>query len=369
VSDLQASLIVIGVTIIGGVCLYNWVQERNFRKRLDQAFGAAPEDVLLPRGADASEDKIEPQLQPAAPVVPVVPPARTARMDGGGASAPVRPTHGTAAAELDADLDCIAEIETGAAVSEGTLDELLSKLAGCGRPTRVLGLNAETAAWEEVTRSRSARYRGLRLALQLVNRSGTANAAQLAIFCDAARSCAEKSAGRAILPDPQAVLKAAQDIDVFCSAVDVAIGVNVVAEEGVPFSGARIRELAEAAGFTLEPDGVFHYRGVQRRTLFILDNHQPAPFLPERLKSLTTPGITFMLDVPRVADGPAVLDRMLDIARDLAAALGGRLVDDNRAALSETGIARIREQLQSINAALAARGITAGSERALRLFS
>ena len=109
--------------------------------------------------------------------------------------------------------------------------------------------------------------------------------------------------------------------------------------------------------------------GAQRRTLFTLDNHQPAPFLPERLKGLTTQGITLMLDVPRVADGPAVLDRMLDIARDLAAALGGRLVDDNRAALSDAGIARIREQLQSINAALAARDIAAGGERALRLFS
>jgi len=143
----------------------------------------------------------------------------------------------------------------------------------------------------------------------------------------------------------------------------------VVAAGADAFSGTRIRELAEAAGFTLEPDGVFHYRGGQRRTLFTLDNHQPAPFLPERLKSLSTPGITLMLDVPRVADGPAALDRMLDIGRELAGALGGRLVDDNRAGLTEAGITRIREQLKSINTALAARGIPAGGERALRLFS
>jgi hypothetical protein len=37
--------------------------------------------------------------------------------------------------------------------------------------------------------------------------------------------------------------------------------------------------------------------------------------------------------------------------------------------LTEAGITRIREQLKSINAALAARGIPAGGERALRLFS
>ena len=50
-------------------------------------------------------------------------------------------------------------------------------------------------------------------------------------------------------------------------------------------------------------------------------------------------------------------------------ALGGKLVDDNRATLSEGGVAGIREQLLSIGAAVAARGVAAGGERALRLFS
>ncbi len=52
-----------------------------------------------------------------------------------------------------------------------------------------------------------------------------------------------------------------------------------------------------------------------------------------------------MLDVPRVADGAAALDRMLEIGRELAAGLGGKMVDDNRAGLSEAGITRISEQL------------------------
>ncbi len=68
----------------------------------------------------------------------------------------------------------------------------------------------------------------------------------------------------------------------FCAGVDVAIGVNVIAEEGNTFAGTRIRALAEAAGFKLEPDGVFHYRNERRQTLFTLDNHEPAPFLPEQ---------------------------------------------------------------------------------------
>jgi len=51
-----------------------------------------------------------------------------------------------------------------------------------------------------------------------------------------------------------------------------------------------------------------------------------------------------LLDVPRVANGSPALDRMLELAHGLAAALEGRLVDDNRALLSEAGLARIRSR-------------------------
>jgi hypothetical protein len=366
VNDLQFSLLVIGATIIGGVYLYNWVQERRVRKRLDRAFANAPDDVLLARGPDAPDGaRIEPHLQAAATGTPA------ARADSGNevTGAAARPARSSSSIDFDPDLDYVAEIVAGAAIAQPVMEELLSKVAECGRPTRVLGLNADTGAWEELSRSGPTRYARLQLGLQLVNRSGSVDAAQLSMFCDAARTCAGKAQGRAACPDLQVALRTARDLDAFCSGVDVAIGVNVVANNDAMFSGTRIRELAESAGFKLEPDGVFHYRDGRRRTLFILDNHEPAPFLPEQIKKLTTRGITLMLDVPRVADGPAVLDRMIDIGRELAGALGGTLVDDNRAALSEAGIDRIREQLRSIHAALAARGIAAGGERASRLFS
>ena len=364
-NDLQLSLLVIGAMIIGGVCLYNWLQERRFRRRLEQAFGDAPDDILLQRGETALDDgRVEPQLQegPAAP--------RGPRAENR-AIAPAAVRDRIVASELgfDAELDYVAEIEARAPLERPFIEDLLGKIAACGKPVRVLGFNAESAGWEEVGRGGSGRYTGLQLALQLVNRSGVVNPAQLAMFCDAARACAEKASGLAVCPDSQAALKAAREIDNFCSGVDVAIGVNVIAQDGIAFPGTRIRELAEAHGFKLEPDGVFHYRNEQRQTLFTLDNHEPAPFLPEQIKQLTTRGITLMLDVPRVEDGLAVLDRMLDIGHSLATALGGSLVDDNRTALSDAGVTRIREQLRSIHAALAARGMPVGGERALRLFS
>ena len=150
--------------------------------------------------------------------------------------------------------------------------------------------------------------------------------------------------------------------------MDVAIGINVIASSG-KFSGTRIRSLAEAAGFKLESDGLFHYRDDARRTLFTIDNHEPQPFLPEQIKHLTTSGMTLLLDVARVADGHAALESMVDIGRELARELGGSLVDDNRVPLSDNSVRAIQQQLKAIHAKMEARGMPAGSERALRLFS
>lgn len=357
-SDLQLSLLVIGAVVVAAVYLYNWLQERSFHRRMREAFGAAHDDVLLRAGVESTlaDGRLEPQLAPQEP----------ARAEGGRSA--VRPSRDAdSVAGFDDELDYVAEIDAGTPVSDTLIGELMSKTASCGKPVRIAGLALQNEQWEDVVRGSGGRYRKLRLSLQLVSRSGIVNSAQLAAFCDAVRSCADKMP--AVCPDAQAALKRARELDAFCAGVDVAVGVNVVATEGATFPGTRIRALAEAAGFKLEPDGVFRYRDEQRQTLFTLDNHEPAPFLPESIKGLSTRGITLLLDVPRVASGVEVLDRMLEIANRFAAALGGRLVDDNRVALSEAGIERIKEQVRSIHATMSARGIPAGSNRAQRLFS
>ena len=362
-SDLQLSLLVIGAVVVGGVYLYNRVQERRLRSRLQQAFGGTHDDVLLRTGAESAqaEGRLEPQFAP-------VEPARSEAVDAG-PSSPVIADEAPAAVEFDSALDYVAEIEADAPFTEAALAELMSKIASCGKTARIAGLAPRSSTWEEIALGAGGRYSSLRLALQLVNRGGPVHAAQLAAFCDTVRHCAEKARARTSYPDPQAALKKARDIDAFCGKVDVAIGVNIVALGDACFTGTRIRAQAEAAGFKLESDGVFHFRNDQRQTLFTLDNHEPAPFLPEQIKSLSTSGITLLLDVPRVANGGEALERMLRIADSFAVALGGRLVDDNRAALSEAGISRIKDQVKSIQAAMAAQEVPAGSARALRLFS
>ncbi len=362
-SDLQLSLLVIGAVVVGAVCLYNWLQERKLLRQLQQAFGGTRDDVLLRSGVESvmADGRREPQFVPAESPRGEEDQAKPARSAATGEA--------TAAGEFDAALDYVAEIDADAPFTDAAIAELMSKIASCGKPARFAAFEPRSGGWEEVARGAGGNYSRLRLALQLVNRGGPVNATQLAAFCDAVRHCAEKIGARATCPDAPAALNLARDIDAFCAKVDVAIGINIVAQGDALFAGTRIRAQAEAAGFKLEPDGVFHFRNDERQTLFTLDNHEPAPFLPEQIKSLATRGITLLLDVPRVANGGEVLERMLRIAAGFAAAIGGCLVDDNRAELSEAGISRIKEQVRSIQATMAARDVPAGSARALRLFS
>jgi FtsZ-interacting cell division protein ZipA len=373
-SDLQVSLLIIGAIVVGGVTAFNWFQQWRLRRKLEHAFGEKHEDVLLREDAlreQPQPERLEPQIAPPrgetsepypAPVVPreIIPvqPQPAPRTSAG-----LPPVPG-----FDPAIDYVVSVDAIEPISAAGLAELHTRAAACGRRFRVVGYNVPLDEWEEAGRLSGGRYAHLRMALQLVNRSGPVDNAVLTAFCGAAQECAQHYAAAASCPNLEASLAKAQDLDAFCADVDVAIGINVVASSG-KFSGTRIRSLAEAAGFKLESTGLFHYRDDAGRTLFTLDNHEPQPFLPEQIKHLSTAGMTLLLDVARVTDGNQALQLMVDIGRELARELGGMLVDDNRVPLTDNSVRAIQQQLKAIHAKMEARGMPAGSERALRLFS
>jgi FtsZ-interacting cell division protein ZipA len=372
-SDLQVSLLIIGIIVVGGVTAFNWYQQWRLRRKLEDAFGDKHEDVLLREQAPRAEPpRIEPQGG-AAPRSERPAPAEAAKSVASVSTPvperrPVAPSTLPPVPGFDSVLDYVVALDAKEAISAAGLAELHTKAAACGRRFRVMGLNLGAREWEEAGRLSGGRYEHLRLAVQLVNRGGPVDVNTLTNFCLAAQQCAARFDALATCPDVDAALAKAGDVDAFCADVDVAVGVNVIATSG-KFSGTRIRSLAEGAGFKLESDGLFHYRDDARRTIFTLDNHEPAPFLPEQIKHLNTSGVTLLLDVPRVAEGNAALELMIGIGRELARELGGALVDDNRVPLTENSVRAIQQQLNAIHAKMDARGIPAGSERALRLFS
>jgi len=152
-------------------------------------------------------------------------------------------------------------------------------------------------------------------------------------------------------------------------AVDLEIGLNLFSRGGA-FSGTKIRALAEAAGMVLGSDGLFTRYDDSGRAQFSLQNYESTRFSADALRTLTTHGLTFLLDVPRVDHGERVFQQMSEIAKRFADTLQGALVDDNRQPLSESQLDHIRREfIGKPQATMASFGLAAGSPQALRLFS
>ena len=173
----------------------------------------------------------------------------------------------------------------------------------------------------------------------------------------------------ATCPDVHEAYAQALALDEFCSEVDVMIGINIISRDGGLLTGAKIRVVAEISGLKLGTDGMFSLRDENNMTLFSLGNLEPHPFLPDTLRTLTTRGVTFLLDVPRVANGEMVFEQMVRVAEAFADSVGGITVDDNQVPLNAIGIDKIKQQLMAIESMMAAHHIPAGSEVALRLFA
>ena len=367
-SDLQIGLAMLGIVVVGSVLAFNWWQERQFRRRAGESFAdSRHEDVLMgapaasapvARHAPPEEDvRIEPRIEPqleAAPAEPA-PVARPAVR----AETPVA---------LQPDVDYIVEIRAGDFIAVDALDRLQNRLGTLARRAVLGAFDYQTKAWGALKLD-SPRHTAVRVAVQLVDRSGPVTQEQLQQFGEVLKEAAREMSAIAELPEFAPALAQAAELDDFCAEVDVVVGINVIARTGQVFHGTKIRALAESAGLQLRADGVFHVADEQGVTQFSLDNQESEPFLADRIRNLTTPGITFLLDVPRVGNGVKAFDRMVAVSRGMADSLDGMLADDNRVLLNDTGLDKIRNQLRSIYAAMEQRGISPGSPLALRLFA
>ena len=408
-SELQISLIAIGIIVVMGVVFFNWMQQRRYRRGAEEAFGPKHEDVLL-REAISSEqnERIEPQLDKGFSQEP--------RMEPGGESTekpaeettegptekPIEePREPAEAAEIaqpklepvigsaraitaveresapleegnsQESVDYVIEIRSEKPIMNSSLAEVLQRKFDFSKPVRWLGQRSSEAFWEEITTEANGKggYTHLRGCLQLADRAGPISEVSLSEFRDMAENFATHVSAAVNCPNIHKAYARAILLDEFCTQVDVMVGINIISKDNSVFTGAKIRVLAEASGFKLGAEGVFHYRDENNAILFSLGNYEPSPFLPGSVRTLTTRGITFLLDIPGVANGEAVFGQMIHLAGIFTDNLGGIMVDDNRIPLSDSGIRKIKQQLIAIQSTMLSRNIPAGGETALRLFT
>jgi hypothetical protein len=331
-SELQIGLLAIGVLVVGGVLAYNRIQERGARREAERAFGARHDDVLLGTPGP-SLDAVEPAAAAAPPRSPEPPPA----------AADIPP---------DPAIDYVVEFATAVPGAQATVREQWAAIERRHAHRALLALAPDGRTW--------------RAGLQLVSRDGAIGEADLIEFRSAVETLAASLGATVTAPEMRAAVDAARDLDALCAETDIQLVVHL---QGGPFPGTKLRAAAEAAGLALDPGGKFALRTEDRRQLYTLAARDGTPMSAATLRDAALAGLTLALDVGRAPDTRRTFESMARLAHQLAASLGGTLVDDNGSALDERAVGAIAQQLDAVSTRLEARGIRPGSPTALRLFS
>ena len=377
-NPLFVGLIAAGVLLVAGVLIYNWLQERRVRRRMDTALRRSDG---TPPGVTRGRGRIEPMLnaddsEPSQSVAIEMAPEDDASLLPHAADeirdqspSPVVPA--TKAERLglapDPDIECIALLQPAQAASTAAIASARS--ADGTKPVRWLGRRGVGTPWQLIDGTTQGPWHEVAACLLLANRSGSVSRAELDAFQRLVSEVAAALEAPNARIDPAAEADRAEALDRFCADLDVQIGLTILKSELGQIAGTRLRGVAEAAGFRINAAG--HFEHAQEETgaaLYTLQNYKQEPFSVESLRRMTTPGVVFVLDVPRVADPVRVFDQMRMAAKRMTQTLEGVLVDDNRRPITDTSLAAIRAQVQVTATALRDAHIDPGGPRALRLF-
>jgi len=300
---------------------------------------------------------------PAAPAAGTAPPPVAAPASAAALAAAA----GDRLPQPDPDIECVITLQPVRPVAAGALAAGMH--ARVGKPLRWFGRAGAGAPWQLLKSDTAGEWGELVACLLLADRAGAATRPLIDRFIRLVTEQASALPAAFVAPDPEAEVARAEALDRMCADLDVQIGLTVLKTGPATIAGTRLRGVAEAAGFRLTDSGRFEWvQDDAGAVLYTLQNYRTEPFTADSLRLSSTPGVVFILDVPRVADPVRVFDQMKLAAKRMTQTLDAALVDDNRRPLDDAALAAIRQQVHATAAALKAIRIEPGSPRALALF-
>ena len=360
-SEFQSGLLGIGIVVVLIVLAFNKWQEHRYRSQSEASLKPQAVDALLTPSSAASYSAVETEIPREQDAVN----AEVSELTDPGTSAALsRGIQNQSASKLAlTPIDLVVSIDSDYGL---TLSDLHSGMQADGLARRVATRTLIDGNWENLREE--GRYRQVNLSLQLVNRQGAVSAQDLEQFAAWVGEVAGRCGATHAPFDLATARQTAIRLDEFCGEVDILIAVHVVAGNS-PFPGTRIRAIAEAAGLAIEVDGVFRKRDEEGREIFRLANEGESLFRTELMRELVTNSVILEFDVARSPGGIHSFGKFRQFAAHLASGMGGKVVDDNRAALSGEGFDAIARELTGVYQSMAEQGIVPGSPESLRLFS
>ena len=126
------------------------------------------------------------------------------------------------------------------------------------------------------------------------------------------------------------------------------ISLHVAASGANRFPGNALLQTLTQGGFTHGKFDIFHrYQdGREDQVLYSVANMlEPGSFDPATMDTLLTPGVTMFLVLPGPIDGVQVFSDMLESAKQIAAALGGEVLDQQGSTMSNQAASHLREEI------------------------
>jgi FtsZ-interacting cell division protein ZipA len=421
-SDLLFVLIILGVIIIGGVLIYNWLQEKKLRKQVSSDFIVPKKDVLsddfhidtdaylidkellevtqkskqltqntIPgemRIADnelqearaeesaKSNNYVEAQILAstteeffAGPVVDQVETLAEASAEPivkAVLHEKIQAAQVNLPDSAHPQIDLTAILYASKNIHGQDLNVLKEALTHISLPSTLHGLD-EHGKWQLLDDDASGSFKQVACSLQLADRGGPVAKNLLNKFQFAVEDAGLSLNAHVEWQGSGDAMQRAIELDQFCIEVDQMVSTHI-AQGDAPIHGTKFKGLAEANGLLLKEDGKF-YCYSNDVVLFTAIDTNNVPFTAESLRSSVLKSITFQIEIPKVSNSEQVFNQMILIAQKMASSLGAQLVDDNQKPLGDLQVEKIRQQLKVIHATMVARGVMPGSPASMRLFS
>lgn len=239
---------------------------------------------------------------------------------------------------------------------------------------RVFGCSYPSKLWVDLEdQPKSARFTHFGMTLQLADRNGAVTESELNQFSQMVLRFAEVFGRRfSFSMSFEDALEQGKTIDELCKKYDALAILNILARHGRRFSGADIDRHARELGMDLNQRNFYQKRrvsGVGSPMLYGLANlFGNGEFEPDNMDEFRTDGLTMFMNIPATSKPAEAFRDMVVGAKTLCERLEGKLVDQNRKAMTDQGLEKISQQIHKLELEMESEHIPPGGDLAIRLF-
>ena len=369
-NDLQIALIFLGLTFVVAILVFNWIQERKFHRQSENTFDVkysgdplhGETEASIRDNDDLSSKNTEIIESSAEWDEKVILQSSNKEESLNGSQLCLKENTG-----LLSKIEFLIDLVIKANADEKSIRKFILKITEDTLNVKFYSFSVADKDW--VVNSNYLFDGGrMRIGLKLLSQAGPVLDNDLEYLVKTVEEHGSEIVFSGEATPKRYAVEQALELKEFCREVGLIIGINVLANTGHLYSGAKIRAMAEKNGLILTKGGGFAFYDDSRQVLFSLDSFGGDSLKIDNYRRLMIPGVTFIIDIPVVSNGLGIFDQVLHMATSFAEELGGSIVDDNKSPLVEAGIHKIRQNLRKIHEKMNQKGIPPGSETAKRIF-